>query len=178
LGLRRVYQQTAIDACANVAFTKLHDRKTPLTAADLMNDRVMPFFDEHEIAVSRVLTDRSTEFCGKPASHGYELYLAVENIDHYPNFLRSRAGFPAWIPGSSILRITTEPAPITVPPQMFTGKIVALDPMLTRSPILVDRHKSLRPCAGPPIANVSLVNITPCPMKQSSPISTNSQIMV
>jgi transposase InsO family protein len=59
------------------------------TAADLMNDRVVPFFDEHEIAVSRVLTDRGTEFCGKPDSHEYELYLAVENIDYTRTKARS-----------------------------------------------------------------------------------------
>ena len=47
-----------------------------------MNDRVVPFFDEHEIVVSRVLTDRGTEYCGKPESHEYELYLAIENMDH------------------------------------------------------------------------------------------------
>jgi transposase InsO family protein len=81
-GVGRVYQQTAIDTYSKVAFAKLYDRKTPLTAADLMNDRVVPFFDEHEIVVSRVLTDRGTEYCGKPESHEYELYLAVENIDH------------------------------------------------------------------------------------------------
>ena len=63
--------------------------KTPLTAADLMNDRVVPFFDEHEIAVSRVLTDRGSEFCGKPERHEYELYLAVENIDHTRTKARS-----------------------------------------------------------------------------------------
>src|SRR4030095_13254339 len=65
-GVGRVYQQTAIDTYSKVAFAKLYDRKTPLTAADVMNDRVVPFFDEHEIGVSRVLTDRGTEFCGRP----------------------------------------------------------------------------------------------------------------
>ena len=30
----------------------------------------------------RVLTDRGTEYCGAPERHEYELYLAVENIDH------------------------------------------------------------------------------------------------
>ena len=63
--------------------------RRPLTAADLMNDRVVPFFDEHEIAVSRVLTDRGTEFCGKPEAHEYELYLAIENIDHTRTKARS-----------------------------------------------------------------------------------------
>ena len=88
-GRGRVYQQTAIDTYSKVAFAKLYDRKTPLTAADLMNDRVVPFFDAHEIAVSRVLTDRGTEFCGKPEAHEYELYLAIENIDHTRTKARS-----------------------------------------------------------------------------------------
>jgi transposase InsO family protein len=88
-GVGRVYQQTAIDTYSKVAFAKLYDRKTPLTAADLMNDRVVPFFEEHEIVVSRVLTDRGTEFCGKPEHHEYELYLAIENIDHTRTKARS-----------------------------------------------------------------------------------------
>jgi transposase InsO family protein len=81
-GVGRVYQQTAIDTHSKVAFAKLYDRKTPITAADLLNDRVVPFFDEHGIRISRVLTDRGTEFCGGHQSHEYELYLAVEDIDH------------------------------------------------------------------------------------------------
>ena len=56
--------------------------KTPITAADLLNDRVLPFYDEHGIPLSRVLTDRGTEYCGSPEHHEYELYLAVEDIDH------------------------------------------------------------------------------------------------
>jgi hypothetical protein len=59
-----------------------YDRKTPLVAADLLNDRVIPFFDEHGVPLNRVLTDRGTEYCGAPERHEYELYLAVENIDH------------------------------------------------------------------------------------------------
>lgn len=51
-------------------------------AADLRNDRILPFFEQHEIAVNRVLTDRGTESCGTPSRHEYELYLAVEHIDH------------------------------------------------------------------------------------------------
>jgi len=88
-GVGRVYQQTAIDTYSKLAFAKLYDRKTPLTAADLMNERVVPFFDEHEIAVSSVLTDRGIEFRGKPDNHEYELYLAVENIVHTRTKARS-----------------------------------------------------------------------------------------
>jgi transposase InsO family protein len=76
-----VYQQTVIDTYAKVAFAKLYDRKTPITAAEILNDRVVPFYDEHGIRLSRMLTDRGTEFCGTQ-SHEYELYLAVEDIDH------------------------------------------------------------------------------------------------
>src|SRR5262249_51385843 len=81
-GVGRIYQQPAIDTYTKVAFAKLYDRKTPLTSADLLNDRVVPFFEAHDLAVSRVLTDRGTEYCGRPESHDYELYLAIENIDH------------------------------------------------------------------------------------------------
>ena len=81
-GVGRIYQQTFIDTYCKVAFTKLYDRKTPITAADLLNDRVLPFFAEHEVALLRVLTDRGSEFCGNPEHHEYELYLAVEDIDH------------------------------------------------------------------------------------------------
>ena len=81
-GVGRIYQQTAIDTYSKVGFAKLYDRKTALTAADLLNDRVIPFFDENGLRIDRVLTDRGTEYCGAHDRHEYELYLAVEDIDH------------------------------------------------------------------------------------------------
>src|ERR1700752_4931515 len=81
-GVGRIYQQTFLDTYTKLAFAKLYDRKTPLVAADLLNDRVIPFFDEQRLTLQRVLTDRGTEYCGAPERHEYELYLAVENIDH------------------------------------------------------------------------------------------------
>ena len=81
-GVGRIYQQTFIDTYSKVAFAKLYDRKTALTAADLLNDRVVPFFDAQEVKLCRVLTDRGTEYCGSPEHHEYELYLAVEDVDH------------------------------------------------------------------------------------------------
>ena len=64
-GVGRIYQQTFIDTYAKVGFAKLYTSKTPLTAADLLNDRVVPFFDEHAIPLVRILTDRGGEFCGR-----------------------------------------------------------------------------------------------------------------
>jgi transposase InsO family protein len=81
-GVGRIYQQTFIDTYSKVGFAKLYVEKTPITAADLLNDRVVPFFESHEIPLTRILTDRGTEYCGRPDRHPYELYLAVEDIDH------------------------------------------------------------------------------------------------
>src|ERR1700730_17227868 len=81
-GVGRIYQQTFIDTYSKVAFAKLYDRKNALVAADLLNDRVLPFLEEKEVPLLRVLTDRGTEYCGAREHHEYQLYLAVENIDH------------------------------------------------------------------------------------------------
>jgi len=81
-GVGRIYQQTFIDTYSKVAFAKLYTDKTPITAADLLNDRVLPFFAEHAIPLIRVLTDRGTEYCGDASRHPYELYLGVEDIEH------------------------------------------------------------------------------------------------
>ena len=81
-GVGRIYQQTFIDTYAKVALAKLYDRKTPITAADLVNDRVVLFYDARGVRLCRVLTDRGTEYCGNPEHHEYELYLALEDIDH------------------------------------------------------------------------------------------------
>lgn len=88
-GVGRIYQQTFIDTYSKVAFAKLYDRKNALVAADLLNDRVLPFFEEHDIPLLRVLTDRGTEYKGTREHHEYELYLAVEDIDHSVTRARS-----------------------------------------------------------------------------------------
>lgn len=81
-GVGRIYQQTFIDTYTKVAFVKLYDRKNALVAADMLNDKVLPFFEEEDIRLLRVLTDRGTEFCGSLEHHEYELYLAIEDVDH------------------------------------------------------------------------------------------------
>lgn len=81
-GVGRIYQQTVIDTYSKVAFVKLYDRKNSLVAADILNDKVLPWFEEQGVSVLRMLTDRGTEYCGRIESHDYELYLAIEDIDH------------------------------------------------------------------------------------------------
>ncbi len=62
-GVGHIYQQTVIDTYSKIGFAKLYDRKNALVAADMLNDR-------------------GTEYCGNRENHEYELYLAVEDIDH------------------------------------------------------------------------------------------------
>lgn len=81
-GVGRIYQQTFVDTYSKVAACKLYTTKTPITSADLLNDRVLPLFEEHGMLILRMLTDRGTEYCGKIEQHDYELFLALNDIDH------------------------------------------------------------------------------------------------
>lgn len=81
-GVGRIYQQTFVDTYAKVAAAKLYTTKTPITSADLLNDRVLPMYEEHNLPLLRVLTDRGTEYCGRVEQHDYELFLAVNDIEH------------------------------------------------------------------------------------------------
>lgn len=88
-GVGRVYQQTYVDTYCKVAQAKLYTTKTPITAADLLNDRVLPFYESQELPVLRILTDRGTEYCGNPERHDYQLYLALNDIDHTKTKVKS-----------------------------------------------------------------------------------------
>ena len=81
-GVGRVYQQTYIDSYCKVAMVKLYDRKNSLVAADMLNDKVIPWYDEHDVKLLRILTDRGTEYCGNREHHDYQLYITIEDIDH------------------------------------------------------------------------------------------------
>lgn len=81
-GVGKIYQQTFIDTYAKVATAKLYDRKIALVAADTLNDRVIPMYDQYGIPLMRILTDRGTEYCGAREHHEYQLYLAIEDIEH------------------------------------------------------------------------------------------------
>ena len=103
-GVGRIYQQTFIDTYAKVAFAKLYDRKTPITAAEILNDRVVPFYDEHGIRLSRVLTDRGTEFCGtrKPRLRALSRgrgHRSQPHQDQEPANKRNLRALPSHCPG-------------------------------------------------------------------------------
>jgi transposase InsO family protein len=89
-GVGRIYQQTFVDTYSKVAAAKLYTTKTPITGADLLNDRVLPLFAEQGMGILRMLTDRGTEYCGKAETHDYQLYLALNDIEH----TKTQAGSP------------------------------------------------------------------------------------
>lgn len=71
-----------MDTYSRVADAKLYTEKTAITAADMLNDRVLPYYEEQGMQLLRILTDRGTEFCGKVEHHAFELFLSIEDIDH------------------------------------------------------------------------------------------------
>lgn len=81
-GVGRIYQQTFIDTYCKVAFVKLYDHKHAITAADMLNDKVLPWYEEQGMPLLRILTDRGSEYCGNRERHEYELYLDLEQIEH------------------------------------------------------------------------------------------------
>jgi len=81
-GIGRIYQQTGIDTHANIGFAKVYREKTALTAADFLNDKVLPFYDEHGIRILRMLTDNGGEYRGRQETHSFELFLHLNDIEH------------------------------------------------------------------------------------------------
>lgn len=77
-----MYQQTFVDSYSKVAFAKLYTTKTPITAADPLNDKALTFFAEQDLPMLRILTDRGSEYCGRAETHDYQLYLANNDIEH------------------------------------------------------------------------------------------------
>ncbi|MES3017897.1 MAG: IS481 family transposase [Bacteroidota bacterium] len=88
-GVGRVYQQTFVDTYSKVALAKLYTTKTPITSADMLNDKVLPLFEENGMGLIRILTDRGTEYCGRAEHHDYQLYLAINDIEHTKTKARS-----------------------------------------------------------------------------------------
>ena len=78
----KVYVQVVVDAFCSLALAKVYTRKMPVTAADILYERVLPFYEALDVSVQAILTDKGPEFCGKPESHPFELLLAMEGIEH------------------------------------------------------------------------------------------------
>ncbi len=81
-GVGKIYVQVVVDAFCSLTFAKVYTSKMPITAADLLYDRVLPFYEALGVPVQAVLTDNGRNFCGRADHHPYELMLALHEVDH------------------------------------------------------------------------------------------------
>jgi len=81
-GVGKVYLQAVLDCFSRHAWGRLYTSKLPLTAVQVLNNHVLPFFEEHGIPIRTVLSDNGREFCGRPDRHPYELFLQLEGVEH------------------------------------------------------------------------------------------------
>lgn len=81
-GVGKVYLQSVLDCFSRYAWGRLYTSKLPVTAMHVLNTDVLPFFEAHGAAIQTVLSDNGREFCGRPDSHPYELFLQLEGIEH------------------------------------------------------------------------------------------------
>jgi transposase InsO family protein len=88
-GVGKIYVQVVVDAFCSLAFAKMYTSKMPITAADTLYDRVLPFYEALGVAVKTILTDNGREFSGRPEQHPYQLLLALHDIEHRTTKIRS-----------------------------------------------------------------------------------------
>ena len=81
-GVGRIYLQTVIDCYSRYAWGRLYTNKMPVTAVHVLNEDVLPFFEEHNASITTILSDNGREFCGRPDQHPYEIFLQLEGIEH------------------------------------------------------------------------------------------------
>jgi transposase InsO family protein len=81
-GVGKVYMQGVLDCFSRYAWGRLYTSKLPLTAVQVLNNDVLPFFEQYKIRVRTVLSDNGREFCGRADQHPYELFLQLEEIEH------------------------------------------------------------------------------------------------
>ena len=54
----------------------------PVSAVQILNNHVLPFFAEHGVKVETVLSDNGREFGGRDERHPCKLLLQLEEIEH------------------------------------------------------------------------------------------------
>lgn len=87
-GVGRIYAQTAIDCHSRYAWARLYTSKMPVTAVHLLNNDILPFYEQHNSKPEAVLSDNGREFCGRQDRHPYELFLQIEEIEHRKTKIR------------------------------------------------------------------------------------------
>jgi hypothetical protein len=86
-GVGRIYQQTFIDTYAKVAMAKLYDRKNALVAADMLNDRVIPFYDQQQVPLLRSWRTAEPSSVARENTMSTPLNSSTRQMDKRPSVL-------------------------------------------------------------------------------------------
>jgi transposase InsO family protein len=81
-GVGKVYIQTVLDCFSRHVWVRLYTSKMPVTAVQILNNHVLPFFEKQGVKIRTILSDNGHEYCGRPDKHPYELFLQLEDIEH------------------------------------------------------------------------------------------------
>jgi transposase InsO family protein len=81
-GIGKIYLQAVVGCHSRFAFGHLYASKVPVTAVRVLNEKVLPFFEERECPIVSTLTDNGREYCGRTDGHPFELFLQLEGIEH------------------------------------------------------------------------------------------------
>ena len=75
-GIGKAYGQVLIDSYSRLTHGKVYQEKTALTGVDLLNDRILPWYQQEGVPLLRILTDRGSEYKGRLEHHAYDLLLS------------------------------------------------------------------------------------------------------
>lgn len=84
----KVYLQPVVDCHSRYAWRHLYNSKIPITDVHVLNERVLPFFEEHGASIQTILSDNGREYCGRLDQHPFELFLRLEDIEHRTTQIR------------------------------------------------------------------------------------------
>jgi len=79
-----IYVETVVDGDSGFSFAKIYSAKNAMNAVDILDSRVLPFFERHAISIRGIHTQKTNEYCGQVFLHPYETYLATSHIQHLP----------------------------------------------------------------------------------------------
>jgi hypothetical protein len=82
LSLGDIYVEAIVDANSRLGFAKLYPAKNPMNAADILQERVLPFYERYAVTIGRVCTRSTREYCGLAPIHPFETILATSHIEH------------------------------------------------------------------------------------------------
>jgi transposase InsO family protein len=81
-GIGKVYLQTVVDCYSRYAWGHLFRSKISVTAVHVLNERILPFFEERGAHIQTILSDNGREYRERPDHNPFELFLQLEEIEH------------------------------------------------------------------------------------------------